>query len=256
MGMLPSVLPQDIFTLFLIFARIGSALMILPAFGEPYVPARFRLILAVAVTLLAAPVLGVRFPALPEAPLMLFLLLAGEIVTGLFLGTIGIVLIGILHTAGTIISFQISLSNAFVFDPAVSQQGSLPSMLLTTLGVLLIMVTDLHHMMLRALVDSYVMFTPGDLPAIGDMSESLSQLVTRAFLIGVQLTGPFIAVGLVFYLGVGLLARLMPQVQVFFIAMPLQILFGLAAFAIVLPMTLLWYLNTFRENFASALGAS
>lgn len=254
--MLPSLLPQDIFTLFLIFARIGSALMILPAFGEPYVPARFRLILAVAITLLAAPVLGVRFPVIPESPWALFLLLAGEIVIGLFLGTIGVVLIGILHTVGTIISYQISLANAFVFDPAVSQQGALPSLLLTTLAVLLIMVTDLHHMMLRALVDSYIMFTPGDLPAIADMSESLSLLVTRAFLIGVQLSGPFIAVGLVFYLGVGLLARLMPQVQVFFIAMPLQILFGLAAFAIVLPMTMLWYLDRFRDTFAFALGAS
>lgn len=254
--MLPSLVPQELFTLFLIFARIGSALMILPAFGEPYVPPRFRLILAIAVTLLAAPVLGVAFPALPDSPWALLLLLGTEIITGLFLGTIGIVLIGILHTAGTLISFQTSLTNAFVFDPAVSQQGSLPSLLLTTLGVLLILVTDLHHMMLRALVESYSMFTPGVLPDVGDMSESISQLVTRAFLIGVQLTGPFIAVGLIFYLGVGLLARLMPQVQVFFIAMPLQVLFGLAALAIVLPMTMLWYLDKFRDTFASALGAT
>lgn len=254
--MLPSVIPQDIFTLFLVFARIGSALMILPAFGEPYVPPRFRLVLAVAITLLAAPLLGVKFPALPDSPWAMALLLITEIATGLFLGTIGVVLIGILQTAGSIISFQISLSNAFVFDPATSQQGSLPSLLLTTLGVLLIMVTDLHHMMLRALVDSYGMFTPGELPAIADMTDSISQLVARAFLIGVQLSGPFIAVGLVFYLGVGLLARLMPQVQVFFIVMPLQVLFGLAAFAIVLPMIMLWYLDTFRDNFASALGVT
>lgn len=254
--MLPSLVPQDVFTLFLIFARIGSALMILPAFGEPYVPARFRLILAIAITLLAAPVIGVSFPDLPDSPWALLVLLGGEIVTGLFLGTIGLVMIGILQTAGTIISFQTSLSNAFVFDPAVSQQSSLPSLLLTTLGVLLILVTDLHHMMLRALVSSYSMFTPGVLPAIGDMSESISHLVARAFLIGVQLTGPFIAVGLIFYLGVGLLARLMPQVQVFFIALPLQVLLGLAALAIVLPMMLLWFLGAFRDGFATALGAS
>lgn len=252
--MLPSVVPQDIFTLFLIFARIGSALMILPAFGEPYVPPRFRLVLAIAITLLVSPVLGVKFPVLPDSPWSMALLLITEIATGLFLGTIGVVLIGVLQTAGTIISYQISLSNAFVFDPATSQQGSLPSLLLTTLGVLLIMITDLHHMMLRALVDSYSMFAPGELPAIADMTDSISQLISRAFLIGVQLSGPFIAVGLIFYLGVGLLARLMPQVQVFFIAMPLQVMFGLAAFAIVLPMTMLWYLETFRDTFASALG--
>lgn len=253
--MLPTLVAQDIFVLFMIFVRIGSALMIMPAFGEPYVPPRFRLILAVAITVLVSPVLGVKFPELPDSPWALFLLLGSEIVTGLFFGTIGIVLISILHIAGTIISFQASLSNGFVFDPAVSQQGSLPSMLMTTLGVLLILVTDLHHMMLRALVESYTMFAPGTLPSVGDMSESISQLVGRAFMIGVQLTGPFIAVGMVFYLGVGLLARLMPQVQIFFIAMPLQIMLGLAALAIVLPMIMLWYLDGFRDNFASALGA-
>lgn len=254
--MLSTLLPQDLFTFFLIFARIGSALMILPTFGEPYVPPRFRLLLAIAITMLAAPVLGVTFPGLPDSPLTMVLLLIGEIVIGVFLGTIGIMLISILQVAGTIISFQASLSNGFVFDPAVSQQGSLPSLMLTTIGVLLIMVADLHHMMLRAVVESYSMFAPGALPPIDDMSASISQLVARAFLIGVQLTGPFIAVGLIFYLGVGLLARLMPQVQVFFIAMPLQVLLGLAALAIVLPVTLLWYLDQFRDTFASALGAT
>ena len=254
--MLPSLAAQDLFILFMIFARIGSALMIMPGIGDMHVPARFRLILAIAITLLAAPLLGVNFPALPDSPWMLLLLLGCEIITGVFIGTIGIVLVGILHTAGTIISYQASLSNGFVFDSSVSQQASLPSMLLTTVGVLLILVTDLHHMMLRAVVDSYAMFTPGTLPSISDMSESMSQLVGRAFVIGVQLTGPFIAVGLVFYLGVGLLSRLMPQVQVFFIAMPVQIGLGIAALAIVLPMTMIWYLDGFRDTFASALGGS
>lgn len=254
--MIPSLVTQDIFTLFLIFARVGSALMILPAFGESYVPPRFRLIMAIALTMLAAPVLGARFPEIPDSPWALALLLITEIVTGLFLGTIGMVLIGVLHTAGKIISFQISLSNGFVFDPTVSQQGSLPSALMTALGVLLILITDLHHMMLRALVESYSMFTPGALPPIEDMSESIVQLVGRAFMIGVQLSGPFIVAGLIFYLGIGLLARLMPQVQIFFVAMPLQVLFGLAAFAIVLPLIMLWYLDKFRDNFASALGVS
>ena len=252
--MLPSLVTQDVFTLFLIFARVGSALMILPAFGESYVPPRFRLILAIALTMLVAPVLDVKFPAIPASPWAMALILATEIVTGLFFGTIGVVMIGILHTAGTIISNQISLSNGFVFDPTVAQQGSLPSALMTSLGVLLILVTDLHHMMLRALVESYGMFTPGILPAIEDMSESISQLIARAFLIGVQLSGPFIVGGLIFYLGIGLLARLMPQVQIFFVAMPLQVLFGLAGFSIVLPMTMLWYLDKFRDTFASALG--
>jgi flagellar biosynthetic protein FliR len=191
-------------------------------------------------------------PGLPATPLALFVLLFGEITIGVFLGLIGRIMLVALHTTGTVISFQIGMANAFVFDAATSQQASLPSMFLTVLGVLIIFTANLHHLMLRAVVDSYTLFTPGVMPPIEDFSQFISRLVADSFILGIQLAGPFMAVGLIFYLGIGLLARLMPQVQIFFIALPMQIMFGILVVALTLSAALMWFLDSFEMSLIGA----
>jgi flagellar biosynthetic protein FliR len=247
-------LSQNIFGLLLIFTRVGAAMIAMPGVGETTVPPRFRLLLAAALTIIVLPGLTGKLPAVPDSAVGLFLMLGIEIVIGLFLGGIGRILLGALYTAGSIISYQASLSNAFVMDTAANQQGTLPGVLLSTLGVLLLMLTDMHHMMIRAVFDSYGLFTPGQMPPIGDLTEVVSRLVSQSFLIGVQLSAPLIAVGLIMYLGVGLLARLMPQMQVFFIIQPAQVAVGLIVIALTIPPMMLWFLNDYRESFARALG--
>lgn len=253
--MLAELLSQDIFVIFLVFARTGSALMLMPGFGETYVSPRIRLLLALAISMLVTPVVADTLPPMPSAPAALILLLSGEILIGLFLGAIGRILMAALNTAGTVISFQSGMANAFAFDPVVAQQASLPALFLTTTGLLLIFVTNLHHVMLRAMVDSYTVFTPGVMPPIDDMSQVIARLVANSFILGVQLAGPFIAVGLVFYLGVGLLNRLMPQVHMFFIALPMQILFGILVLSLTISALMMWFLDRFQDFFSNPLGA-
>ncbi|HEY4135735.1 MAG TPA: flagellar biosynthetic protein FliR [Alphaproteobacteria bacterium] len=252
--MFAEFLSQNVFGLLLVFTRVGAAMVAMPGVGETTVPARYRLLLAAALTVLVLPGLAGKLPALPDSAVGLFLMLAVEIVIGLFLGGIGRILLGALYTAGSIISLQASLSNAFVMDTAANQQGSLPGVLLSTLGVLLLLLTDLHHMMIRAIFDSYGLFTPGQMPPIEDLTEVVSRLVSQSFLIGIQLSAPLIAVGLIMYLGVGLLARLMPQMQVFFIIQPAQVAIGLIVVSLTIPPMMLWFLNDYRESFARALG--
>lgn len=252
--MLAELLSQDIFIVFLVFARTGSALMLMPGFGDTYVAPRIRLMLALAISMLVTPVIASNMPPMPTAPLALMLLLAGEVLIGVFLGVMGRILIMALNTAGTVISFQSGMANAFVRDPTAAQQASLPAMFLTTTGLLLIFVTNLHHVMLRAMVDSYNVFTPGAMPPLDDFSQVISRLVATSFILGVQLAGPFIAVGLVFYLGVGLLNRLMPQVHMFFIALPMQIIFALTVFSLTISALMMWFLGRFQDLFANPLG--
>lgn len=243
-----ALIPEELFVIFLVFTRTGAALMVMPGFGEAYVPPRVRLLMALAISVVVTPVVTVQMPALPAMPLELFILLFGEIVIGVFLGLIGRILLLALHTTGTVISFQVGMANAFVFDAATRQQASLPSMFLTVLGVLIIFTANLHHVMLRAVVNSYDLFTPGVMPPIEDFSQFVSRLVADSFILGIQLAGPFMAVGLIFYLGIGLLARLMPQVQIFFIALPMQIMFGLLVVALTLSAALMWFLDSFETS--------
>ena len=249
-----ALIPEELFVVFLVFARTGSALMVMPGFGEAYVPPRVRLLIALAISVVVTPVVAAQMPALPASPLALFVLLFGEIAIGVFLGLIGRIMLVALHTTGTVISFQVGMANAFVFDATTSQQASLPSMFLTVLGVLIIFTADLHHLMLRAVVNSYDLFTPGVMPPIGDFSQFVSRLVADSFILGIQLAGPFMAVGLIFYLGIGLLARLMPQVQIFFVALPMQIMLGILVVALTLSASLIWFLDSFKTSLGGAFG--
>jgi flagellar biosynthetic protein FliR len=88
---------------------------------------------------------------------------------------------------------------------------------------------------------------PGQAILIGDITEMITRVVSKAFLLGFQMASPFVAVALIFNLGLGLLSRLMPQMQVFFIAIPLQIVIGLGILLIALPAIIGWFITGFEE---------
>lgn len=243
--MLEGFLAGQVFGLLLVFARIGSALMVLPGIGDGYVPPRIRLILAMLLAVLIMPVLPDPLPPAPASPLALLALMFGEVVIGLFLGLIARVLLAAVDVAGVIISFNLSLSSAAIFNPLMAVQGSMISAFMTVTAVMLLLVTDLHHLMISAVVDSYALFPVGVMPPFGDLADVFSHVVARSFLIGVQVAAPFIALGVVFNIGLGLISRLMPQLQIFFIAMPAQILAGLLVLVLVLSAGMMYWLGQF-----------
>jgi flagellar biosynthetic protein FliR len=248
---LTELLPANVFAAFIVFARIGAMMMLLPGFGELYVPQRYRLLLALAMALLLAPVLAPVLPPLPSSPARLAVIIGGEVAIGVFIGTIARILVAALETAGMVISLQLGLSAAAMFNPLGDQQESpLPSALFGVLGVVLIFLTDMDHLLLRATVESYGLFTPGALPPVGDLSNTVARIVAGSFRLGVEMAAPFIVLGVVFFVALGLIARLVPQLQVMFIAQPVQIIGGLLIFAVVLATGMRWFLDEFVRQFA------
>jgi flagellar biosynthetic protein FliR len=245
---LAQFLPANLFAVLLVFARVGSALMLLPGFGDLYVPQRYRLLLAIALALLLATVLAPGLPALPGDVGHLAVLLFGEIVIGLFLGTLARILLMALETAGGIVSMQVGLSTAQMFNPAFQQQSAIPGTLLVVLGVLVIFLTDTHHLLLRAVVDSYEVFVPGRLAGADELSEAVARVAAASFRLGFELAAPFIVAGTIFFAALGLIARLMPQLQVFFVVVPLQIAAGLALFGLTIAAVMRWFLDDFTRS--------
>ena len=253
--MLESILAADLLTFFLVFCRIGSAMVVLPGFGESYVSPRVRLLFALTVVVVTMPVVAPQLPPMPSG-LGLVVPLVGEIGIGLFIGTAARILTSALQTAGTVIAFQINLSSAFVFDPMAGQQGAITSAFLSLVGLTLLFVTDLHHLLLRGLVDSYSVFVPGRLPPIGDFADAVSRLTADSFRIGIQLSAPFLLIGILISVGMGLLARLMPQVQIFAVAPPVQIVTGLFALVLTLSFGMGWFLEWFEDRFVHLFAAT
>lgn len=251
--MLAELLPLDVFAVFLVFVRIAAALMLLPGIGEAYVSVQIRLAAAAVLTVAISPLVIGTLPILPDTPLELLMLILGELVVGVLIGAAARLMMSALHVAGTVIAFQSSLGFALFIDPTQGTQGALIAAFLSLLGLVLIFATGLHMMMIRALADSYVLFTPGQMPPVGDFAALAVRYVSSSFRIGIQIAAPFIVFGLVFYIGLGILARLLPQIQIFFIAIPLQIFLSLTIFGLVLAPMMIWFLDHFEVRFVELL---
>lgn len=244
-------LPETAFLYLLIFARVGTMLMLLPALGERVIPARLRLSFALMFALVLHPLVAPGLPSAPASLLDSLGLVLHEVAIGLILGGIMRMVMMATQVAGSIIAFQAGLSVAQAADPTnEGMQGALIGSFLSFLGVTLIFATDLHHMALSAIHDSYLVFSPRDPLMFGDAAQMALQSASAAFVIGVQMSAPFIVFGLVFYLGLGILARMMPQLQVFFIAMPATIGVGLVLMALLLTAMMSWYLMHFEGQLA------
>jgi flagellar biosynthetic protein FliR len=202
--------------------------MIMPGFGEVYVLSRSRLILAMALSIILAGPLGAVLPAPPASAADLLLMIANEAVLGIFVGVATRTMFAALHVAGSTIAAQSGLATASVFDPSQSSQGTLPGNFLTTTAMVLLFVTDGHHMLLRGIAGSYDSMQPGAPLPIDDMAAFILEMVQEGFELGIQIAAPLLLVGLLTNLAMGVLNRLMPTFQVFFIALPLQLLLAFA----------------------------
>lgn len=247
--MLQEFLPATLFALLLVFVRTGAVMMQLPGISDSYVMARIRLIFALATTVAITPVLEPELPGQPTQVSVLFLLLAGELFIGFFLGSIAKVMFAALAVAGTVASHMAHLANAHVQSPLADQQASIMGSFLSVTATVLMFSAGLHEMLFTAIVDSYRLFPPGELPPIGDFSQQMARTVSQSFILGGQLAAPFLAVGLLVYLLMGILGRLMPQVQIFLVALPLQVMGGLAIMFLAFPAIMSWFLGSFEEAF-------
>ena len=170
-----------------------------------------------------------------------------EIIIGVVLGATARVTLAALHVAGSIIAQQLGLGYVTSVDPTQGQQGALMGNFLTLLGIALLFATDTHYLVIAALNDSYKIFSPGELMLSGDVAALATRAFSGAFKIGLQLSAPFLVFGLVFNIGLGVLARLMPQMQVYFVGVPLSIMVGFLIFAFVLTGMMATYLNYFVD---------
>jgi len=221
--MLEEILSLNLFGFFLIFSRLGTAMALLPGFSSRFLPNRMRVSIALALSFVLAPVLIPTLPVRPPTVAGMGILIIGEVLIGAFFGTFARIMMSALQTAGTIIAYVSSMANALVQDPIAEQQSSTIAGFLLTMGVVLVFVVDLHHVMIMATADS--------------------------FALGLKLASPFVIVGLTYYIGLGLLGRLMPTLQVFFFGLPFQIGVQIWVLAISVSGILVVFLRSFEEGY-------
>jgi flagellar biosynthetic protein FliR len=241
-------LPMTAFVFILVFGRVGAMVMSLPGLGDSSVPTNIRLVFALALTLVLYPVVQKQFPQFPTSLFGMVGLLGREVVIGLALGLLIRLIISGTQVAGAIVGFQTGLSFANSFDPNFGGQTNVLATLLSMVALILVFTFDLHHLLLRGIHDSYVLFSPKMELPVEDFLMMALKLVTGAFRIATQIAAPFILFGLIFYLGIGVLARLIPQIQIFFIAMPANIFVSLILLMILISSMMMAYITYFTRS--------
>lgn len=242
----------DLVTLFqpyaLLFARFSSLLTTTIGFGDQQIPSRFRLLFAMALALILKEYVGV-LPIQKASDSLFALLVLQEVVIGFAIGLLGRLIIAVLDILGNIISLQIGLGNAVMFNPSVGSQAPITSTLFILSGTFIFFVMDLHHVIIQSLVSSYKIFpldgTLQNFSKIKDTNTFFINFMNQGILIATQLALPFLILGVVFQFMLGLLNRLVPSLQIFFVMLPAQIILGILLIAI----TITGIFNLFSQDF-------
>ncbi|WP_242139714.1 flagellar biosynthetic protein FliR [Sphingomonas sp. TREG-RG-20F-R18-01] len=221
-------LPLDATAFLILFARVGAVLMLLPVFSEDAIPPRIRLLAAGGMTLglwgLLSPTV---LPLATRSDATLAGVIAAELGTGLALGLVIRMMFLAISIAGSIISLQVGLSSAVLFDPAQSSTAPELSRFFAIAAAVVCMASGVHHLWIDGLVRSYAAFPVGSVLPAADFATLAVRVAGETMTLGVSLAAPLIVYGIVFNMALGLAARVAPTIQLFFIAQPLNLLLGL-----------------------------
>lgn len=238
---------QQVYAAGLLFCRLGAIVMLIPGIGEGFIPPRIRLAFAFAMALALFPVIGPSVPPLPGAVSGVAGGVIKELLIGLLIGGILRFFMSSLATAGEIVSIQTTLGFSQTANPTQAQPSTTLGTFLGLLGIVLIMTTDLHHLFLGAIVKSYQVFPFARAVPVGDATQLAIQTVSKSFALGLQLAAPVVVFSLIFNIATGLIGRVMPQFQIFFVAAPLMVLTGLSIFALSLGVIGMVWVDRYRD---------
>lgn len=226
----------DYYNWLLVFLRIGAFLTVLPFFSASNFPVVLRAALSALTALLLAPTL----PAFPLGTLGLFSLLGlmiQEVSVGLLFGFVSRMVFYAVDLAGNIISMEMGLNLASLFNPTTRQNEQAPGMILFFLAAVVMLTLDLHHWMLAGFERTYWVLPIGGAHLSGALFENIVKHTGRIFMVGLQIAAPIIAVSFVITMVFAILSRAVPQMNVFAESFSFRIVGGLVVFGFTLQLT-------------------
>jgi len=249
-----SLFSSDFILYFLVFCRVGMAMTLLPAFSASYITPRTRLFFAVGVSLIIGSMLSKDAPPIVNnTPIGVLIAIFGEITIGFLIGALARIISTTIHMAGMIIAMQSAMAQATLFDPTQGAQSAVFGNFLELVALVLLFSLNLHHLLLTAVAHSYDIYPIGIMPDFGEFSDAAAMIMSKSFMVAFQLSAPIVIVGLLTNLASGLLSRLMPSFQVFFVITPAQIMLSFFVFASTMSAVMMWYMRYLESSFTEFL---
>lgn len=229
----------------LVLGRVAGILASIPLFGGKAVPARVKAGMVFVMALVLFPVLRLKV-TLPDDSISLAILIVCETLIGLSLGLFSQIIFTSVEFCGQLVGMQMGLSIANMFDPTQGQQLSIMAVFQNLLAMLLFMSLGAHHIFIRSIVDSYQVIPVGGWHISGQFVQFFISTVGTVFVLGIKLAAPVMVSLLAATVVLGIMARTFPQMNVFFVSMPLNIGIGF----LILGMSLMVFFHTLQNAFA------
>lgn len=232
--MLENITTEFVYHFMLVFARLGTAFGNFPGVSGFAIPMRAKLTVSLVISLILLPVVEEYLPSYSSNMSINFSFLALEILIGMIISIAAKLYFNTVHFVGQVLSMQSGLAMANFYDPNQRTQVALFSNFMLLVATVFIFASDIHHLYIDAIDNSYRKFPPGEYLNAGDISSFVSQVFNDSFVLGFKIVSPFLVVSLAIMTGSGLLARLMPNLQVFFVISPAQIIIVMATMYVVI----------------------
>ncbi len=226
--------PDQTISALLVLLRVSVLMLFMPVLGHNLVPPQVKIGLIALISLLLYPVVSPVLPHMPTSPLMFALIAGREILLAGMLAMLAQLIFSAVALAGQVLSYQMGLAIANVFDPATSAQTAVVSQFATILAMFAWLTSGAQHAFLLALADSFRLLPIGQPWHFGGW-EMLSVAASDMFVLALRMVAPMLLLLLFLYVALGLLSRAVPQIQVFFVSTPLTVAVGLLVFAFALP---------------------
>lgn len=248
--LLPFPSPREVIFFMLVLSRVAGIFAALPVFGGRTIPLRIKAITVFMITLVCFPTLQVALPQVPSDVFTLALLLFGEVMIGLTLAFITQIVFAAVEFSGQILGMQMGLTISSVIDPSHGTQTQIMSVVQTLFATLMFLSLNIHHLFIRAIMDSFRVIPLGGWRLSGELVNFIVMRTADIFIIGIRLAAPVMVALLLATVALGIMARAFPQMNIFMISMPLNVGLGL----IILGMTLSIFFHVLEVSFGNLNG--
>ena len=246
------VLQGQIAGFLLVLTRTSGIFFVSPFFGSMNVPVQIRAGTAVAMAVLIFPALmDEMIVEAPATVLMFAALVMQELFVGWLIGFIGYVVLSAINMAGKVMDMQVGFTIAQVMDPTSNEQSPLIGSFLYNLTIIYFLAVNGHHMIVAALVESFRAVPFNAVTWHPAMADFMGDVTNGIFLVGMKIAMPVTFSILMTNVGMGILARTMPQMNIFVVGVPMHLMIGTAMLAMIMPFYVLFLDVMFDDMYAN-----
>lgn len=246
------VLQGQVAAFLLVLTRTSGIFFISPFFGSMNVSARIRAGAAVILAIILFPIVVKEYAVqAPDTVLLFAFTVVKEMFVGWLIGLVGYVTLSAVNMAGKIMDMQVGFAVVSMMDPTTQQQTGLIGTFLYNLTIIYFIVTNGHHVIISALAESFRVIPLDSMVWNTSLPQFMIDLTAGIFMNGMKIAMPVTFAILLTNVGLGILARTMPQMNIFVVGIPMQLMIGITMVSMVLPFYILFLDVIFNEMYAN-----